>query len=203
MKFSRAMHRMAAWALLASLAAGPVLAGEQERLPAKRWKLKYQAGSAPFATDQPVNVLVGQEAILLLGGKNREQSIRVAAVTQITYDTARGRYVSRALASSVPESQTGDELMLATFIGLPLAIVTLPFKGTRHFVTIEWTEGRRHRAVVLRMKGKTAKGFIAELEQATSLKARDLDREREEFKREQKLKDKQKEPAKEAPPPGE
>lgn len=188
MKFASALKRLMGVALIAQLTAGAALAGAQENLPGKRWKLKYQAGSAPFLTDQAVNVLVGREAILLLGGNNREQSINVADIKQITYDTARGRYVSKALASTTLESQSSSELMISTFVFLPMAIVALPFKGTRQFVTIEWTEGRRHRAVVLRMKGSTAKAFVAELEQATRLTARNLDREREEFKQEQKRK---------------
>jgi hypothetical protein len=188
MKFANAMRWLTAGVLIASLAAGPAMAGAQENLLGKRWKLKYQAGSAPFMPGQAVNALVGAESILLLGGNSREQSISVLDVTQISYDTARGRYVSRALAGTLGEMQSGADLVMYMYVMLPMAIVTLPFKGTRHFVTIEWTEGRRHRAVVLRMKGATAKAFLAELEQATRLTARNLDREREEFKQEQKRK---------------
>ena len=188
MKFANAVKWLTAVVLIASLAVGPALAGVQESLPGKRWKLKYQAGSAPFLSGQAVNVLVGREAILLLGGNSREQSISVPDVTQISYDTARGRYASKALAGTLGEMQSGADLVMYMYVMLPLAIVTLPFKGTRHFVTIEWTEGRRHRAVVLRMKKDAAKAFLAELEQATNVKARNLDREREEFRKEQKRK---------------
>ena len=188
MKIANAMRWLTAFVLIASLAAGPALAGVQESLPGKRWKVKYQAGSAPFISNQMVNVLVGREAILLLGGNSREQSINVPDVTQISYDTARGRYASKALAGTLGEMQSGADLVMYMYVMLPMAIVTLPFKGTRHFVTIEWTEGRRHRAVVLRMKKDTAKAFVAELEQSTRLTARNLDREREEFKKEQKRK---------------
>lgn len=186
MKFAIAVRWLTGVVLIASLAAAPVLGGVQESLPGKRWKVKYQAGSAPFMSNQQVNVLVGREAILLLGGNNREQSINVPEVTQISYDTSRGRYASKALAGTIGNVQSGGDLVMYMYVMLPLAIATLPFKGTRHFVTIEWTEGRRHRAVVLRMKGSTAKAFIAELEQATGVKSRNLDREREEFKKEQK-----------------
>ncbi len=188
MKFASALKWLIGVVLIAQLAAGAELAGAQEDLPGKRWKLKYQTGSAPFMTDQAVNVLVGTQAILLLGGNNREQSIRVPDVTQITYDTARGRYASRALAKSAGQSRSCSDMVISAYVILPMAFVTMPFKGMRHFVTIEWTEGRRHRAVVLRMKGNTARAFVAELEQATRLTARDLDREREEFKQEQKRK---------------
>jgi hypothetical protein len=188
MKFANVLRWLTAGVLIASLVAGPALAGAQESLLGKRWKLKYQAGSAPFMTDQAVNVLVGRESILLLGGNNREQSIHVPDVTQISYDTTRGRYASRALAGTVGDVQSGADIVMYVYVLLPMAIVTLPFKGTRHFVTIEWTEGPRHRAVVLRMKGNTAKAFMAELERATGVKARNLDREREEFKQEQKRK---------------
>ena len=205
MKFANAVKWLTVVLLIASLAVGPALAGVQESLPGKRWKLKYQAGSAPFLSGQAVNVLVGREAILLLGGNSREQSINVPDVTQISYDTARGRYASKALAGTLGEMQSGADLVMYMYVMLPLAIVTLPFKGTRHFVTIEWTEGRRHRAVVLRMKKDAAKAFLAELEQATNVKARNLDREREEFRQAQKQKGlppKQEEPAKAAPPQG-
>lgn len=188
MKFANTMKWLTVVVLIASLAAGPALAGVQENLPGRRWKLKYQAGSAPFLSGQAVNVLVGREAILLLGGNSREQSINLPDVTQISYDTARGRYASRALAGTIGDVRSGGDMVMYMYFVLPMAIVTLPFKGTRHFVTIEWTEGRRHRAVVLRMKKDTAKAFLAELEQATRLTARNLDREREEFKKEQKRK---------------
>ncbi len=204
MKMASALRLFMAGVLIALLAAGPVLAGAQENLPGKRWKLRYQSGSAPFITNQAVNALVGSESILLLGGNNREQAISVEDVTQITYDTARGRYVSKALATMIGESQSSSDMLISLYMFLPMAIATLPFKGTRHFVTIEWAEGRRHRAVVLRMKRDTAKAFIAELEQATGVKARNLDREREEFKKEQKLKSAppiQEERAKAASPP--
>jgi hypothetical protein len=205
MKFANEMRWLTVVVLIASLAVGPALAGAQENLPGKRWKVKYQAGSAPFLAGQAVNVLVGTESILLLGGNSREQSISVPDVSQISYDTARGRYVSRALAGTLGEMQSGADLVMYMYVMLPMAIVALPFKGTRHFVTIEWTEGRRHRAVVLRMKKNTAKAFLAELELATGVQPRNLDREREEFKQEQKRKSApstQEERAKSASTPG-
>ena len=192
MKTSSLVHRISAWVLLASLLA-PSVAG-QEKQSATRWKLKYQAGSAPIPSNQSVNVLVGSEAILLLSATSQEQSIPVTDVTQITFDTARGRYASRAMLESPGMLPFPIDIYECVYVAIPFAIVMLPFKSKRHFVTIEWTEGNRHRAVVLRMKAGTAEGFIAELEQVTKLKARDLDREREEFRQQQKLRQPEKQP---------
>lgn len=193
MKIAKPMSRIVAGALCLLLAASPLIAGAQEKVPGRRWKLKYEAGSAPFVASQSINVMVGKEDILLLGGNSfggagKEQVIPVADVTQITTDTARGRYASRALAGTAGSMQSGADLVMYMYVMLPLAIATLPFKGTRHFVTIEWTEGRRHRAVVLRMKGGMAREFLLELAQATGVTPRDLDRERAEFKKEQQRK---------------
>ncbi len=200
MKITWPIRGLVMSAVLALLAAP---APAQEKISGNRWKLKYEAGSAPFDRDQQVDAVVDKEYVQLFGGNDREQMIRVADVTQIIYDTTRGRYVSRALANTITESQTSSDLMISSFVCLPMAIAALPFKGTRHFVTIEWAEGKQHRAIVLRMKGKTVKALIAELEQATELTARNLDRERKEFKQAQKEKNpptKQEEPGKTAAP---
>jgi hypothetical protein len=189
MKLATPIAKLLAGVLCMMLVAGPLLAVEKEKVPGKRWKLKYEAGSAPFVAGQSINVMVGREDILLLsgnsfGGASKEQSIPIEAITQITTDTARGRYASRALAGTVKDVQSSGDLVMYMYVMLPLAIATLPFKGTRHFVTIEWTEGRQHRAVVLRMKGLASRDFLLELAQAAGVTPRDLDRERAEFKKE-------------------
>ena len=193
MKIAKPISRIVAAALCLLLVGSPLIAAEEEKVPARHWKMKYEAGSAPFVASQSIHVMLGREDILLLGGNSfrgagKEQSIPIESVTQITTDTARGRYASRALAGTVRDVQSGSDLVMYMYFMLPMAIATLPFKGTRHFVTIEWTEGRQHRAVVLRMKGNSAREFLLELAQATGVTPRDLDSERAEFKKEQQRK---------------
>ena len=190
MKIAKPISQIVAGALCLLLAGSPLFAGAQEKDPGRRWKLKYEAGSAAFIPGQSITVMVGKEDVLLMGqsredGNSKTQSIPFSSVTQITTDTARGRYASRAIAGTAADIQSGADVVMYLYFMVPMAIVTLPFKGTRHFVTIEWTEGRQHRAVVLRMKGDASREFLLELAQAAGMTPRDLDRGRAEFKKEQ------------------
>lgn len=182
--------------ILAILTPLALQAGAAARAPDahKQWRVEYVSGPieltlgkkkkqvVPLWKGARLGVEVSPEGIVCKAKKKVLLSIPVTKVTEITYDHASHR-VSKAVVSGLGNMGGGcagvaygcGSIVMADLF---VAVATLPFKYTNHFVGISWQGDEQENEIELEVGKHDYASFLSELQSATNLQWKNLGQEK-------------------------
>ncbi len=143
-----------------------------------RWKVLYQAGSAPFAVGSRVQITIGTDQLIFAGKKGRQFSIPATTITALSSSLTSEHTVTRnQVAAWGGLAQLSPYTLIFLPFGLPVMAATYPIKSKYAYISILWSETGADQEVQFRLDRKDYESFVTQLRTSTGKEWKNLESE--------------------------